>query len=45
MTGVEEIAGLVEQSREQLRRDRDAKISEIKEEIQSIRNKALSKLS
>ncbi|HEY7110821.1 MAG TPA: hypothetical protein VH415_15455 [Nitrososphaeraceae archaeon] len=42
--GVEEIKGLFEQSRDQLKRDRDAKISEIKEEIQSTRNKALSKL-
>lgn len=42
--GVEEITGLFEQSREQLKRDRDAKISEIKEEIQSTRNKALSKV-
>jgi hypothetical protein len=42
--GVEEIKGLFEQSRDQLNRDRDAKISEIKEEIQSTRNKALSKL-
>jgi hypothetical protein len=42
--GVEEITGLVEQSREQLKRDRDAKMSEIKDEIQSVRNKALSKL-
>jgi len=42
--GVEEITGLVEQSLEQLKRDRDAKMSEIKDEIQSVRNKALSKL-
>jgi hypothetical protein len=42
--GVDQITDLVEQSREQLKKDRDAKIAEIKEEIQSIKKKALSKL-
>jgi hypothetical protein len=35
---------LVEKSREQLKKEHDAKIAEIKEEIQSIKKKALSKL-
>jgi hypothetical protein len=42
--GVDPITELFEQSREQLKKDRDAKIAEIKEEIQSIKKKALSKL-
>lgn len=44
MLGVDQITELFEQSREQLKKDRDAKIAEIKEEIQSIKKKALSKL-
>jgi hypothetical protein len=43
--GVEEITDLFEQSRGHLKRDGDAKIAEIKEEIQSIKKKALSQLS
>jgi hypothetical protein len=42
--GVDQITGLFEQSREKLKKDHDAKIAEIKGEIQSIKKKALSKL-
>ena len=42
--GVDQITGLFEQSREQLKKDHDAKTAEIEEEIQSIKKKALSKL-
>jgi hypothetical protein len=42
--GVDEITELFEQSREQLKKDREAMIAEIKKEIQSIKKKALSKL-
>ena len=42
--GVDEITELFEQSREQLKKDREAMIAEIKKESQSIKKKALSKL-
>ena len=42
--GIDEISELFEQSREQLKKDREAMIAEIKEEIQSKKKKALSKL-
>ena len=42
--GFDQIADFFEKSREKLKKEQDSMISQIKEEISSIRRKALSKI-